>query len=66
MVYFCKKTSVQQSTVDISEGNLISGHIPARQLKLVSAWAEIHREELMANWDLCQNGEHPFAIEPLK
>ena len=55
-----------RATVDISEGKLISGHIPARQLKLVSAWAEIHREELMANWELCQNGEHPFTIEPLK
>ena len=27
---------------------------------------EIHNEELLANWKLCQNGEKPFAIEPLK
>jgi hypothetical protein len=26
---------------------------------------EIHRESLMANWELCQKGEKPFSIAPL-
>jgi hypothetical protein len=30
------------------------------------AWIEIHRDELMTDWQLCQNGEKPFQIEPLK
>lgn len=42
------------------------GEIPTKQLRLVLAWIEIHLEELMANWRLCQNGENPFAIESLK
>jgi len=55
-----------KAVIDISEGNTMDGDIPVRQLRLVLAWIEIHREELMADWKLCQNGEKPFAIEPLK
>jgi len=33
---------------------------------LVQAWIEIHREELLANWQLAVNGEELFKIEPLK
>jgi hypothetical protein len=37
-----------------------------KQLRLIQAWIEIHRDELLADWDHCQNGEKPFQIEPLK
>jgi hypothetical protein len=40
--------------------------IPSKQLRLIQAWIEIHREELLADWTLCQNGEKPFQIDPLK
>ena len=42
------------------------GEIPLKQIRLVSAWIEIHKEELFADWALCQNGEKPYSIEPLK
>ena len=29
-------------------------------------WAELHQEELMADWDLVMNGEEPFKIQPLQ
>jgi hypothetical protein len=35
-------------------------------MKLVQAWLEIHREELMANWELASSGENVFKIDPLK
>ncbi len=44
----------------------MEGELPSKQLRLVAAWIEIHRDELLADWALCQNGEKPFAIEPLK
>jgi len=50
----------------ISDGTIMNGDFPARQTKLVRAWIEIHQDELMANWDLCQNEEQPFRIDPLK
>jgi Domain of unknown function (DUF4160) len=43
-----------------------TGKFPPKQTRLVQAWIEIHREELLADWDLCQNGEKPFTIEPLR
>ena len=45
---------------------IIDGQMPVRQLRLIQAWMEIHKDELLANWTLCQNGEKPFQIEPLK
>lgn len=35
-------------------------------MKLVQAWIEIHREELIADWELASNGEAIFKIDPLK
>ena len=38
---------------------------PAK-MKLVQAWLEIHREDLLADWELAINGQPPFQIEPLR
>jgi hypothetical protein len=46
--------------------DLIAGSLPRAQQRLVEAWAEIHREELMANWELLQQGRNPARIEPLQ
>ncbi len=45
---------------------LIAGSLPSRQERLVLAWAELHREELMKNWVLLRAGEPPSKIEPLR
>ena len=50
----------------ISDGRLMKGDFPARQSKFVEVWIDIHREDLLADWELCQNGEKPFPIEPLR
>ncbi len=55
-----------KASFGLIEGELIDGKLPKKQSKLIEAWIEIHREELLANWELCQNGEKPFLIEPLK
>jgi hypothetical protein len=52
--------------VDIEKSELIEGNLPPKQVKLVLAWNELHKEELLADWKLCQNGEKPFHIDPLK
>jgi len=54
------------AAVDIQTAELLDGEIPTRQLRLVQAWIEIHREELMADWMLAVEGNTPFKIEPLK
>jgi hypothetical protein len=55
-----------KATVDIRSCEIIDGDLPARQTRLVLAWAELHQEELRADWQLVSNGEQPFKIEPLK
>jgi hypothetical protein len=35
-------------------------------MRLVRAWIEIHREDLLANWKLAVEGQQPFKIEPLR
>jgi hypothetical protein len=35
-------------------------------MKLVQAWIEIHKEELLANRELALKGQEVFKIEPLK
>lgn len=52
--------------VNIEDTEVTEGQMPPRQLRLIQAWIEIHKDELMADWKLCQNGEKPFQIEPLK
>jgi hypothetical protein len=56
----------ERASFDINSGNLIDGKMPNKQTRLVQAWIELHREELLADWILAQKGEKPFNIEPLK
>jgi hypothetical protein len=48
------------------DGEILEGAIPAAKMKLVTAWMEIHHDNLEANWKLLSNGEEYFKIEPLK
>lgn len=45
---------------------LIAGSLPKRQERLVLAWAELHKEELLSSWETLQGGRPPSKIEPLK
>ena len=55
-----------KASVAIDTAEVLAGEIPKRQLRMVQAWVEIHRDELMANWNLAIEGNTPFKIEPLK
>jgi hypothetical protein len=50
----------------LADGELLAGELPKNKRKLVEAWIEIHREELIADWQLAVNGQEPFKIDPLK
>lgn len=45
--------------------DLIAGELPRLQRRLVEAWAELHQDELFADWQRLQAGEPPTPIEPL-
>jgi hypothetical protein len=42
------------------------GDLPKNKLKLVQAWIEIRKEDLMADWNLAVQGQEVFKIDPLK
>ena len=56
----------EEAVISIPEGSVIEGSLRTAKLKLVQAWIEIHRDELMADWELAVNGQAVFKIEPLK
>ena len=45
---------------------LIAGSLPRRQRRLAEAWAELHQEELQADWQRLQAGLTAWAIDPLE
>lgn len=55
-----------KASVSINDGEILAGNIPPKQRKLIQAWIELHRDELLADWELAQNGEEPFRIAPLQ
>jgi hypothetical protein len=56
----------QQATFSILNGDVLSGEIPLNKTRLVQAWIEIHRESLLADWELAINGQAVFNIDPLR
>ena len=55
-----------QEAVFTFDGEVLEGSIPKKKQKLVAAWAEIHKEDLEANWKLLSEGREYFKIDPLR
>ena len=55
----------QVATYSIPDGSLLAGEIPPNKHKLVVAWIEIHKEDLLADWELAVHGKNPFSIKGL-
>jgi hypothetical protein len=60
------KYQEDEAVVAIPEGELLEGRLPPGKMKLLVAWMEIHRDELIADWQLAASGAQPFKIEPLR
>ncbi len=60
------KAVLQIPDGELLDGELLDGELPGRQMKLLQAWIEIHRDELMADWYLASTGQTPFKIDPLR
>ena len=52
-------------TVEIESGN-IHGHFPPRAERLVLEWLDLHREELLDNWQRARQHEPLQRIAPLE
>ena len=56
----------EEAEIAIPEGDVLEGSLPPGKMKLVLAWIEIHRDDLVADWELAVNGQQLFKIEPLR
>jgi len=54
------------ASIAIEDGTLLAGELPSMQLRMVQVWVDLHREELLANWEIAKEGGEPFRIEPLR
>lgn len=52
--------------ISIPDGEVLEGTVPPGRMRLVLAWMEIHKDELLADWQLAESGQQPFKIEPLR
>ena len=60
------KYNDDEAVYAIPLGNLLEGSLPLNKQRLLKAWIEIHKEDLMADWQLAVNGSLLFTIDPLK
>ena len=51
--------------IEIKTLAILDGKLPPRILGLALEWAEMHKEELMENWNLIQNTGKYNKIQPL-
>ncbi len=58
--------SDSECVFEIPTGEILAGELPVAKIRLVQAWIEIHKEDLMADWFLAVSGQNPVKIEPLR
>ena len=66
MPHFHAYYQEQVALFSISPVALTIGFLPQRQRRLVEAWAELHTAELLADWQLLEQGRKPAPIPPLQ
>jgi hypothetical protein len=60
--HFKAKFGEFEANILIENGTIFNGDLPVSKLKLVAAWAEIHKNELLAMW----NSKEFHKIKPLE
>jgi hypothetical protein len=54
------------AVIAIDSLQVLEGSLPRRALGLVMEWAQIHKAELMGDWELCRAKRQPLKIAPLE
>jgi hypothetical protein len=54
-----------RALISIKDLSLFQGELPPRVLGLVMEWAELHKNELLKDWNMVQESGEWFKIEPL-
>jgi len=63
--HFHVKYNEFRALVEISTLSILDGEIPPRVHGIVIEWAELHRDELLINWNTIRESGEYRKIEPL-
>ena len=63
--HFHVKYQEYEAIVTIEDG-IVTGSLPRRALRLIYEWLDMHKEELIKNWELLSSNDAPLKINPLK
>lgn len=55
----------QEAKFSVLDCSCLGGTFPANKRRLVEAWIELRREELLADWELARLGLELEKIDPL-
>ena len=64
--HFHARHATGRAKVEIESLEIMDSTLERRQLRFVLAWAELHQDELLANWRRARAGETLEGIEPLR
>lgn len=64
--HFHAKYGDNKVIISIEDIEVLDGCLPPKQLKMVLGWAAFHQDELRDNWNLAQDKQEVFPIEPLR
>jgi len=54
-----------EALIAIETFEVVRGTLPSRAMALVLEWAQLHRDELRRDWELCVQNQSPMKIRPL-
>ena len=64
--HFHTEHAEYRAVFSIETGQMIQGDLPQNKAALVTAWAIIHKDELLENWGILAEGLRANKIDPLK
>jgi hypothetical protein len=64
--HFHARYGENEIRVNIETGEILSGAFPRRAQRLVLEWFELHRNELLEDWNLALDRKPLNKIEPLE
>jgi hypothetical protein len=63
--HFYIRYAEHDASISIETLEVLGGSVPKRALRLAREWAEAHRDELTANWELARVEDPLEEIPPL-
>lgn len=54
--HFHARYQDDEAMISIRDGSVLEGSLSGRMLKAVQEWCEMHRAELMSNWNILATG----------